>query len=331
MASILRVDQLQNKNGEAVMSLSGNTIEFAGGFTPSSVVVPTWTESTRPTTGLNIGYMGLNTETQFLEVYGGLNPTTGLPMWTSMGGSVSGLPFNLYDNDEFNAFISHIQTNKALYAAAGTNYQYETDAGSQTDRINDAQSDMYDTGNFTQLRVNGAASSNIFYSTTTATELTGVKYAACGYSWPLIAIAVAEKNVSTRYGWSRSGNLGADGGGGTPQAYTVYDNATVEGFNPVYAYMVNKSWNQASDPAVTHVYVTFGHPNWNSSVSDGFTVSSFASSSDNDTSQYESTSSNCVVWTVLLSNGQTQGQMSVDQCQTFISNFLASARSYFGL
>lgn len=331
MASILRVDQLQNKNGEAVMSLSGNTIEFAGGFTPSSVVVPTWTESTRPTTGLNIGYMGLNTETQFLEVYGGLNPTTGLPMWTSMGGSVSGLPFNLYDTDEFNDYISYIQSNKAGYAAAGTNYQYETDAGSNTDRINDAQSDMYDGGNFTQLRVNGAASSNIFYSTTTATELSGVKYAACGYNWPLIAIATSEKNTSTRYGWSRSGNLGADGGGGTPQAYTVYDNETVEGFNPVFAWMVNKSWNQSSDPAVTHVYCTFGHPNWNSSVSNGFNVTTFASSSDSDTSQYESTSTNCVVWTVLLSNGQTQGQMSVAQCQTFISNFLADTRTYFGL
>ena len=329
MASILRVDQLQNKQGEPVMTLSGSTIEFAGGFTPSAVVVPTWTTSTRPTSNLNIGYMGLNTETNFLEVYGGLNAVTGQAMWTSMGGSVSGLPFNLYDDDDLQDFINTMAGSKTTWAGSGTSFQYQTD--SSADRINDAQSDMYDAGNFTQVRSNGAASSNIFYDATTVAEYSGIKYAPLGYSWPLVAIAVGETGQTVRYGWSRTGDLGADGGGGSPNAVTVYDNATVEGFSPVYAWLVNKSYNQSSDPGVMHLYCTVGHPNWNSTVSNGFTVNTFNSSSNNDISQYESTSRNCFVWTALVSNGQTQGTISQGQAQTFVQNFLADARTHFGL
>ena len=329
MASILRVDQLQNKQGEPVMTLSGNTIEFAGGFTPSSVVVPTWTTSTRPTSGLNIGYLGLNTETSFLEVYGGLNAITGQAMWTSMGGSVSGLPFNLYDQDSFDDFIAYMTPLKASWAASGTNYQYSTDSGN-TDRIQDAQSDMYDGGNFTQVRVDGSASGNIFYGNV-GSEFSGVKYAPLGYSWPLVAIAVAEDGQNTRYGFSRTGDLGADGGGGSPNSVTVYDNATVEGFSPVYAWLVNKAYNQNSDPGVMHLYCTVGSPSWQSSVSNGFTVSTFNSSSNNDQSQYESTSTNCFVWTALVSKGQTNGDISAAQAQTFVQNFLSDARTHFGL
>ena len=329
MASILRVDQLQNKNGEPVMTLSGSTIEFAGGFTPSSVVVPTWTTSTRPTSGINIGYMGLNTETSLLEVYNGVNPTSGEQSWTSMGGSVSGLPFNLYDNDQFDAFITQMTSQKGSWAASGTNFQYSTDSGS-ADRIQDAQSDMYDGGNFTQVRVSGSGSGNINYNSSRQ-EYSGVKYAPLGYSWPLVAIAVAEDGQSVRYGFSRSGDLGADGGGGSPNSVTVYDNATVEGFQPVTAWLVNKAYNQSSDPGIMHLYCTVGSPSWQSSIQNGFTVTSFNSSSNNDQSQYESTSTNCFVWTALVSNGQTQGQISQGQARTYVQNFLSSARSHFGL
>lgn len=329
MASILRVDQLQNKNGEPVMTLSGSTIEFAGGFTPSSVVVPTWTTSTRPTSGINVGYMGLNTESSLLEVYNGVNPISGDPSWTSMGGSVSGLPFNLYDDSSFSSFITYMTNLKTTWAASGTDFQYETDSG-DSERIQDAQSDMYDGGNLTQVRVNGSSSSNINYNSNPSSH-NDVKYAPLGYSWPLVAIAVAEDGQDVRYGFSRTGNLGADNGGGTPSSITVYDNASVEGFNPVYAWLVNKAWNQNSDPGVMHLYCTVGSPNWQSNVSNGFTVNTFASNSDSDASQYESTSRNCFVWTSLVSNGQTQGTISVNEAQTFVQNFLSDARSHFGL
>ena len=79
-----------------------------------------------------------------------------------------------------------------------------------------------------------------------------------------------------------------------------------------------------------HLYCTVGHPQWNSSIENGFTTTSFNSSSNDDTSQYQSTSTNCFVWTALVSNGQTVGAMTQGQAQTFVSNFLASAKTHFG-
>ena len=261
------------------------------------------------------GYMRFNTDNNRVEFYSGST-------WLSLAP-----PFILYDNGEFDSFIAYMAARKNTWAASGTNFQYETD--SSDDRIGDAQSDMYDTGNYTQVRVSGSASGNIGYNGTRLTY-SGVKYAPLGYSWPLVAIAVAPVDTSTTYGFSRSGNLGADGGGGTPNSITVYNNATVQGFNPVNAWFVNKAWNQNSDPLVGHLYVTVGSPSWGSSVANGFTTTDFASSSDNDYSQYQSTSTNCFVMTALLSNGQTVGTVSVSQAQTFVSNFLADAKNHFG-
>ena len=221
-----------------------------------------------------------------------------------------------------------MSSQKTTWAASGTNYQYETDASD--DRINDAQSDMYDGGNYTQLRVNGNASGNIGYNNSSSTYA-GVKYAPLGYSWPLCAIAVAPTDQATTYGFSRYGNLGADNGGGTPDAITVYSNATVGSFNPVNAWLVNKAWNQNSDPGVMHLYFTAGAPSWNSVTTNGFTTTSFAGNSDSDESQYQSSSTNCFVFTALVSNGQTVGKITTSQAQTFVNNVLSSAATHFGL
>jgi len=221
-----------------------------------------------------------------------------------------------------------MQTRKTGWASTGTNYQYETDAGD--DRINDAQSDMYDGGNYTQVRRDGSASGNLGYNSNLQT-FSSIKYIPLGYSWPLVAIAVAPTGQETRYGWSRYGNLGADNGGGTPAALTVYNNATVGEFDKVYAWIVNKSWNQNSDPGVSHLYCTVGSSRWGgSNVSNGFTVNTFAGNSDSDTSQYESTSTNCFVWTALVSKGQTNGTIDQSQAQTFVNRFLGNAEGYFG-
>ena len=277
--------------------------------------LPTGNTSSRPASPA-AGYMRFNTDNNRVEFYSGSSWLTLAP------------PFNLYENGEFDSFITYMTGQKLTWAASGTNYQYETDSGDTN--IGDAQSDMYDTGNYTQVRVNGSASGNLGYNSTRQTYST-VKYAPLGYSWPLVAIAVAPTDASTTYGWSRSGNLGADGGGGTPNSITVYANATVQGFNPVNAWLVNKAWNQNSDPGVMHLYCTVGSPQWGSVTPNGFTTTDFASSSDNDYSQYQSTSTNCFVWTALVSNGQTVGTISTGQAQTFVSNFLASAKTHFGL
>ena len=119
--------------------------------------------------------------------------------------------------------------------------------------------------------------------------------------------------------------MGADGGGGSPGSFTVYNNATVNGFSPVNAWLVNKSWNQNSDPGVSHLYCTVGASSWGSTTSNGST------SSDNDYSQYQSTSTNCFVWTALVSKGQTNGTINQAQARTFVDNFLSDARAHFGI
>ena len=220
---------------------------------------------------------------------------------------------------------------KNTWAGSGTNYQYETDDPGNADRINDAQSDMYDNGNYTQIRKDGSASSNFRYDSTGINTYSTIKYVVLGYSWPLVAIGVAPEDVNTTYGFSRTGNLGADGGGGSPGSFTVYNNATVNGFSPVNAWLVNKSWNQNSDPGVSHLYCTVGASSWGSTTSNGFTTTDFSTSSDNDYSQYQSTSTNCFVWTALVSKGQTNGTINQAQARTFVDNFLSDARAHFGI
>ena len=242
------------------------------------------------------------------------------------GGGSNFLSFDLYDN--FNSFRSSMQGRKTTWASSGTNYQYSTDAGDTY--ISDAQSDMYDGGNYTQLRRNGNSSNDLGYNSSTQTW-NSIKYQGLGYSWPLVAIAVAPKDSTTRYGWSRSGNLGADGGGGSPNAITVYDGDTVQGFDLVYAWIVNKAYNQNSDPGVSHLYCTVGTTRWQGSVQNGFTTTDYSSSSDSDYSQYESTSTNCFVWTALLSKGQTNGYIDQGQARTFVNNFLEDAAEFLGV
>lgn len=276
--------------------------------------LPTGNTGARPSSPA-AGYMRFNTDNNRVEFYSGST-------WLSLAP-----PFNLYDNGEFDSFIAYMAARKNTWAASGTNFQYETD--SSDDRIGDAQSDMYDTGNYTQVRVSGSASGNIGYNGTRLTY-SGVKYAPLGYSWPLVAIATAPTDTNTTYGFSRSGNLGADNGGGSPNTVTVYNGDTVAGFSPVYCWLVNKAWNQNSDPSVCHLYGTVGQASWSSSVSSGFATTDYAGNSDNDYSYYQSTSTNCFVWTALVSKGQTNGDMSQSDARGFVDNFLASARTHFG-
>ena len=314
MASKIKVDQITTVSETGDIVIPGN-VGLDGSQATTSWQLPSGTDGQRPSaTGGEIRY---NTSVNRLEFYNGTE-------WFQIGPP----PFDLYDDAYFAPFIAYMQGQKTGWAGSGTNYQYETDAGSTY--IGDAQSDMYDNGNYTQVRVSGSASSDIGYSTTSTSTFNTVKYAALGYSWPLVAIAVAPTDTVTTYGFSRSGDLGADGGGGSPNSITVYSNATVQGFNPVNAWLVNKAWNQNSDPGVMHLYCTAGAPSWNSTTSNGFTTTSFDSSSNNDVSQYQSTSTNCFIMTALLSNGQTVGTVSVSQAQTFVSNFLADAKNHFG-
>ena len=311
----IEMDTNANLNVNGSLSVSGFD---------SQIAIPKGTTGQRPSSP-SAGMIRFNTTDDLFEVYNGSG-------WEQFGvatGSSSSLlkDFNLYDNSGFDAFISHMSSQKTTWAASGTNYQYETDASD--DRINDAQSDMYDGGNYTQVRKNGSASGNIGYNSGRSTY-SDIKYQGLGYSWPLVAIAVAPKDTTTTYGWSRSGNLGADNGGGTPNSITVYANASVAGFDKVNAWLVNKAWNQNSDPGVMHLYYSVSSSRWSGDITDGFATVDYASNSDNDYSQYQATVINGFVWTALVSNGQTVGTISASQAQTFVENFLTSAAAHLG-
>ena len=313
MSSKIKVDQITTLSESGNVVIPGN-VGLDGSQANTAWKLPQGTTAERPSGAT--GEIRFNTTDMKLEFYNGTE-------WFQIGPA----PFDLYDSSQFAAFVSYMQGQKTNWAASGTNFQYETDASDTY--IGDAQSDMYDGGNYTQVRVSGNASSNIGYNSG-ANVYNNVRWQPLGYSWPLVAIAVAPTDTSTTDGWSRTGDLGADGGGGSPGSVTVYDNATVSGFSPVYAWLVNKSWNQSSDPGISHLYCTVGQSSWQSSVSNGFTTTSFNSSSNNDESQYQSTSTNCFVWTALVSKGQTNGTIDQSQARAFVDNFLASARTHFG-
>ena len=313
MASKIKVDEITTVSETGNLVIPGG-VALDGSQATTAWKIPKGTDGERPAaTGGELRY---NTTVNRLEFYNGTE-------WFQMGPP----PFDLYDDAYVDAFIGFMQGQKTSWASSGTNYQYQTDASDTY--ISDAQSDMYDAGNYTQIRVNGNASGDIGYNSSSGTY-SQIKYGQLGYSWPLVSIAVAPTGVSKTYGYSRSGNLGADGGGGTVGSITVYNSATVQGFNPVSAWLVNKAWNQNSDPGVMHLYVTVGHPNWQSTITNGFVTTDFSTSSNSDYSQYQSTSTSCFQMTVLVSNGQTVGAMTQGQAQTFISNFLADAKTHFG-
>ena len=236
------------------------------------------------------------------------------------------VPFDLDTQSGLDTFATYMASRKTNWAGAGTNYQYSVDASA--DRINDGPSDMYDGGNYTKVAMNSARSNNIYYNN--HGSYSSVIYDTLGYSWPLVAIAVGPQDTQTTYGWARQGNLGADNRGNSPNAITVYDNATVGPFDMVYAWFVNKSYYAGYDPAVGHLYCTVGSSNWGSSISNGFYETYYDNMSDDDYSTYQSTSSKAFVMTALLSKGQRTSAVTVDEARTFVDNFLADAATYFG-
>ena len=312
------MDPTANLNVNGTMSVSGPNSQLA---------IPKGTTGQRPSSP-TAGMIRFNTTINGMEVYNGTSWSEfGIGTGNTGGGTDNSLSFDLYNSSSLASFASYMSSRKNSWAGSGTNYQYETDNPDQ--QISDAQSDMYDGGNRTQVRKDGSASGDIGYNSSGGTY-SDIIWRPLGYSWPLVAIAVGPDNTLTRYGWSRQGNLGADGGGGSPNSVTVYNNATVQGFDMVYAWLVNKAYNQSSDPGVSHLYCTVGSSRWGSTITDGFTTTDYSSNSDNDYSNYESTSQKCFVWTALVSKGQTNGTISQGQAQTFVDNFLFDAATHLG-
>ena len=233
------------------------------------------------------------------------------------------VPVDLYDSTTFAGIRTALVNNLASFKNASF-YEYTLD-GNET-FISDGGGDMYDGGNYTNFYVNGSTvATNIGYqSATNSTYSTTHRYAALGYARPLMCMAAANKDLSSRFGWGKSGNLGADGGG-SQTGTTIYTNATVNGFT-VNAWMRNVY--NAGDPSVNDMYATIGHPNWSSTFT-ATNATSYGSSTDDGFSQYESTSTNSLVICSLLSKNSGVIVTAAD-AQAVLTSITSVLKTYFG-
>ena len=90
--SILSVHDIQGiaTYSNTIRVPQNHTLNVAGGLTvDSKFKMPVWTDASRPTTGLDIGDMGWNTDNNAIEIYNGVNDD-GDPVWLSATGEGGG-------------------------------------------------------------------------------------------------------------------------------------------------------------------------------------------------------------------------------------------------
>ena len=202
-------------------------------------------------------------------------------------------------------------------------YSYSLD--SSPSQVSDGGGDMFDGGNATHLYQSGGQVANTVSYNTSNTTAGNLRWGGLGYDHALTTIATSGR-TNRRYGWGTNGNLGADGGGSTT-SQTVYNTTTVNGCL-VHAWVSNKSYN-AGDPSVNHLYVTLGHASGLGSSINSFDVASSSGNPDNDQSQYETTSNNCLVFHILLSK-PGGSIVNTGDCQNAIANIITDFKAHFG-
>jgi hypothetical protein len=206
--------------------------------------------------------------------------------------------------------------------------EYALDGGGSTFYIGDGNGDMYDGGNYIQIRQAGSASGDISPSTSNGT-FQSAKYGSFGYSHPLsIVMASPTDSGSFRMGFSKSGNLGADGGGSSTNYY-AYNNSTVNTFVNVYVW-VRHVYN-AGDPSIGEFYMAFAHPMFGSpSNVSSVNVASDPGSTDNAFSQFEVTGTNYMMFHVLMSK-PGGGFISSGESQSVANNVLADIKAHLNI
>jgi hypothetical protein len=242
-------------------------------------------------------------------------------------GKVSGGPSTstilIFDQVIFTGLRNALATNLNSFKNASF-YEYNLDGTAVT--INDGGGDMYDGGNTTALFVNGSqVVSGISYDASVSTVTSNVRWQPLGWARPLSLIATSQSDIVTRYGFGRSGNNGADGGG-TADQLIIYTNATVNGFT-INAWM--KRVYNAGDPSINNLYATIGHPRFDSSFS-STDVTTWSTNTDNDQSQYETTTKNSIVFTTLLSKNSGVA-VTQAEAQTVLTSVVSTIASYFNL
>ena len=115
---ILKVKELQSSNGDTVLDINDDgTINIASQYNPGNVVLSTWDQTTRPTTGLFPGYVGYNTEKRRFELFTGFDDR-GDPIWYGVNTRVR---FSAYDYTDTSLWDSNEGTmfDKAYLAMPG--------------------------------------------------------------------------------------------------------------------------------------------------------------------------------------------------------------------
>ena len=91
--SILSVRDIQGISAysNTVRVPTGNTLNIAGSLSiDSKLKIPVWDDTTRPTTSLSIGLIGWNTDSKSIEIYNGVDPDSGEPVWMSVASAGGG-------------------------------------------------------------------------------------------------------------------------------------------------------------------------------------------------------------------------------------------------
>jgi hypothetical protein len=156
---ILKIKELQSSNGDTVLGINDDgTINITSQYNPGNVILTTWDQTTRPTTGLFPGYVGYNTEKRRFELFTGFDDR-GDPTWYGVQTRVR---FSAYDYTDTSLWDSNEGTmfDKAYLPMPGgprTMLSYVTSFGlnqSSSNNNNSSWSNGHDVRSF-EYRKNG--------------------------------------------------------------------------------------------------------------------------------------------------------------------------------
>jgi hypothetical protein len=238
--------------------------------------------------------------------------------WKSAASSV-----NISDATVFANLRSYLAARVGNYVVPSS-YSYSLD--SSATMINDGGGDMYDGGNSTHIYVsNNQSISNIAYNQGSTTGASSIQYGGLGYTVPLYLIMAGPRNTSLQYGFGKTGNLGADGGG-AQVSYSLYDNTVVNGFT-VIARM--RHVYNAGDPSIGELYIAIAHPSFSSSAM-SLNVWAYNPSTDGGDSRMEVTGTNILQMVGLLSR-PSGGNITAAEAQTVIGTILTDIKASLGI
>ena len=217
-----------------------------------------------------------------------------------------------------NTTLQNIYSGLQPYLAEYKNanfYEYTLDGTSEY--IGDGTYDMYDNGNYTQIMADGAVSGNLSYSTTTETSVVvnakSTGYISLGHARPVIMLAKSTTRAS--WGFRKTGNLGADGGGSYTN-FNVYTGSTVSGFT-VYAWC--RHVYNAGDPSIADLYFAIGD-----SSSTFYTSTMTVNDPNNTDNGLSSMNIDCVnvLFGCMLCSKPSGTSISAMECQTVLTSLI---------